>query len=198
MKYFLSKYSIHVTLIITVCLLGMLCTSFAFGLQTHNAIAVLEDEVLKIEMRTTPPHIVVGSGAIGLAVGDGEEGYTASISKLTIEEMGTTTFVKIELQNNTDDNAVYVISNRRATRTYDGYTELTASDPYIVTPLTGVLTVLAGDVGVFTIMVAKLPSDSYPNVESWIGVSEQTGNQIRGELAIRICIDGAKEGRDVE
>jgi hypothetical protein len=156
--------------------------------KSQAEINYLTNRVTNLERITSPPKVSVLSEEIGISLGKADDSFTLSVSKLLIEELGTDTMVRAEIFNKSDKAKTYLISNRKATRTTEGYKELDINSPYVVVPLTNTLKIDAGEKKPIVVMVSSLECDNYEDTEAWISVMENSSEQLQSEVVLRILI----------
>ena len=158
------------------------------SVKSQAEINYLTERVATLERITAPPKVSVLSEEIGISLGKADDNFTLSISKLIIEELGTDTMVRAEIANKSDMAKTYLISNRKATRTVEGYKELDINSPYVVVPLTNTLKIDAGEKKPIVVLVSRSGSDNYEDTEAWISVMEISSAQLQSEVVLRILI----------
>lgn len=184
-----SSFKLLFRIVVIVGISVAIAAVIGFSIQAKSEISYLENRVSALEYITQPPKVDVLSEEMGLSLKP-DEGYSISISKLIIEEVGLNTLVRAEITNKSDQSGRYTVTNRKATRTQEGYKDIDINSAYVVVPLTTLLKVEPWSKQQLVVMVSKLCPQSYEDTEAWISVSEDTGSQIKSELILRILIKG--------
>lgn len=174
----------YLTIFSLVVALAIGALGLVLSVQAKGQIDNLTHRVSALEKTTAPPKVDVLSQNMTF------NGTSISVSKIRIEQLGVNAFIRTDITNKTNQAQIYSIGLRKASYTEDGYVGLDSDSPYVVSPLSEVLSVDSGDKKTLMVLVAKSDATSYKNTEAWISIMPTATSQFQNEVVLRILIKG--------